>query len=337
MLPRMQEFPGGGAMRNFILLAAIALGLAAAPVQAQEEPLPPEAAAFVEQLTPRSGAIAIPEAQATLDLGNKYLFYGPEDAALILTEAWGNPPEAATGVLGLVMPAGTTPYSDAWGAVVTFEATGFVEDGDARDADYGELMRQMQEGSEAENEERRAAGYAPVNLIGWAQSPRYDSVAHSVVWARELAFEGEGVNSLNYDLRTLGRTGVLSINLVATMPELGEIREVANDFAQIAAFDAGARYDDFNADTDETAGYGIAGLVAGGAGLAVAKKLGLLAILLKFIKPILLGLVVLLGLFGGRIRRLFGRKEEEVEEWQGDEVAGEVAPTVESEKPRDPQ
>ena len=37
-------------------------------------------------------------------------------------------------------------------------------------------------------------------------------------------------------------------------------------------FDEGARYADFNASTDKTAEYGLAGLVAAGAGLAVAEE-----------------------------------------------------------------
>src|SRR5690606_35424238 len=123
-----------------------------------------------------------------LDLGNKYLFYAPADALRILTEIWDNPPEAAKDVLGLVMPAGTTPYTDTWGAVVTFEPAGYVTDDDARDADYAALMQQMQERAAADNQERRAAGFGAVNVVGWAQIPRYDSVNHSVVWARELAF-----------------------------------------------------------------------------------------------------------------------------------------------------
>ena len=293
-------------MRKFWMVTASALGLVCAPAMAQDGPLPAEAAALVATLEPRSGEVAIPEAKAVLDLGSKYQFYAATDAQRILTEIWGNPPEAANDVLGLVMPAGTTPYSETWGAVVTFQQTGYVTDDDARDADYAALMQQMQAAAVAANEERRAAGFGAVNVVGWAQSPSYDSVNHSVVWARELEFEGEGVNALNYDLRTLGRSGVLSINLVATMPELHKIREVADDFSQIAVFEAGARYDDFNAETDDTAGYGIAGLVAGGAGLAVAKKIGLFAVFFKFLKPALFGLVLLLAAFAGPISRKLG-------------------------------
>ena len=286
-------------MRKFVLAVAALLAINAAPAAAQEP-------AAIAGLNPQTGEIAIPAAQATLDLGEDYVFYGPEDARRILTETWGNPPESADGVLGLVMQADTPPQSDSWGAVVTFQPTGYVSDSDARDADYAALLAQMQAASSAANAQRRAAGFPAVEVAGWAQLPRYDSVAHSVVWARELRFEGEDVHALNYDLRTLGRSGVLSINLVATMPELREMREVADDFAQMAAFVPGARYDDFNADTDDAAGYGIAGLVAGGAGLAVAKKIGVMAVLLKFLKPVLFGLVLLLAAFARPIRRKLG-------------------------------
>jgi len=300
-------------MRRLWIVVAAMLGLIAAPLLAQQAELPPQARQLVDSLHPQMGTIPIVEAKVTLDLGDKYVFYGADDARRILVEAWGNPPAEGEGVLGLIMPAGTTPYSDAWGAVVTYEETGHVDNSDAREADYGELLTQMKEGAAAANEERRSGGYPTVDIIGWAQSPSYDSVSHSVVWARELAFEGEEVRSLNYDLRTLGRTGVLSVNFISSMPELPEIRTAAADLASLARFDAGASYDDFDSSVDEEAGYGIAGLVAGGVGLAVAKKAGLLVLLLKFIKPLLLGAAVLFGVFAGRIKRLFGAGKDEAE------------------------
>lgn len=315
----------------FALFAAFVMSFAT-PALAQDEELPPEALQFLAELAPRSGTVAIPEAKATLDLGDAYIFYGPEDARRILTEAWGNPPGAAEGVLGMVMPAGTTPFSDAWGGVVTYEETGYVSDEDAASADYDELLEQMQEGAEADNAIRRESGYPTVSIVGWAEAPKYDASNHSVIWARELAFDDSEINSLNYDLRTLGRRGVLSINLVSTMPELENIRLAASDFASHASFDVGARYQDFDDSTDPRAGYGIAGLVAGGAGLAVAKKAGFLAVLLKFLKPILIGLAVLGGVLWKPIMRMFGRKEEEPEEWQDYEEALDDEPQPDSDE-----
>jgi uncharacterized membrane-anchored protein len=58
----------------------------------------------------------------------------------------------------------------------------------------------------------------------------------------------------------------------------------------------GQTYADFHKGQDKMAEYGVAGLIAAGVGAAAAKKLGLLAILLVFLKK---GAVVLVAAFGG--------------------------------------
>lgn len=306
-------------MRNsrFSLLLAAALfvlpaaSLAGAP-GAVPANIPAEVLAQARSLKPKQGRVAIPQARATLDLGNEYDFYGPEDTRTILTSFWGNPPEASEGVLGLVMPAGASPLSDTWGAVVTYQDSGYVSDKDAAEVDYEALLVQMRESEAEDNKAAKAAGYPEGHLVGWAQRPQYDPSTHSVIWARDINFAGAQANTLNYDIRTLGRSGVLSLNLVSSMPKLDQVRVAAKEFAQHASFDPGARYEDFDPSRDRTADYGIGGLVAAGVGLAAAKKLGLLAILLKFLKPILLGAVVLIGLLRNRIMDLFdrGKKDE---------------------------
>ncbi len=145
--------------------------LCAAPLAAKEA-LDPEAQRFVDSLHPRSGAASrCPKPRRTLELGTDYVFYGREDARAILVQAWGNPPEMADGVLGLVMPAGTTPLSDSWGAVVTYQDTGHVADDDAAEADYDQILADLREASAARNKERRDAGYAGVEVLGWAETP----------------------------------------------------------------------------------------------------------------------------------------------------------------------
>ncbi|WP_162290952.1 DUF2167 domain-containing protein [Erythrobacter colymbi] len=317
------------------LLAAIAVFFAI-PVGAQapgEAELPPELVKLLDGLKPVSGKVAIPEARATLDLGEDYIFYNPQDARTILVDLWGNPPENANGVLGMVMPKGSTPISDSWGAVVTFEDTGYISDEDAATTDYDALLAEMQEGTRNANTERTEAGYPAIELVGWAERPQYDAANHSVVWAQNLRFSDVPTNTLNYDVRTLGRYGVLSLNLVSTMEKLPEIRVAAKAFAAKATFDQGARYTDFDPATDATADYGIAGLIAAGAGVAAAKKLGLFGtigvFLVKFLKPILIGL----ALFGAGIwqafksRLGFGKKEEEVyEDYAEAEAEAEQSP-----------
>src|SRR5690606_42127484 len=69
------------------------------------------------------------------------IYTGPAGAAKVL-EAWGNPPGAET--LGMVVPADTSPLADdAWAVVITYTEEGHVEDEDAKDLDFGELLAEM--------------------------------------------------------------------------------------------------------------------------------------------------------------------------------------------------
>lgn len=267
--------------------------------------------AIVEALNPRRGEVPIESAQATLDLGTAYDFYDAADARRILTELWGNPPEASDDVLGLVMPAGASPLSDSWGAAVSYEPTGYVSDEDAQSADYDELLEQMQAGESENNAQRAQAGYPAMNLVGWAERPTYDATRHSVVWAQNIRFADSTRNTLNYDVRMLGRRGVLSLNLISTMDQLPEVKRAAAAFASHAEFNAGATYADYDSSTDATADYGVGGLVAAGVGVAAAQKLGIFALLLKFGKFIFIGLIALLAAFRGKIAGLFGGRKEE--------------------------
>ena len=315
-------------MKTFVGLFAFLAALLAAPAIAQgdpQQPLSPEMQEYLGTLHPESGQIDLPDAKATLDLGEDYVFYDKQDTRKILTEVWGNPPEAVEGVLGMVMKADSTSFDDTWGAVISFDDVGYVSDDDASDVDYDELLTSLQDAAQEANKQRAEQGYEKVTLVGWAERPDYDPSTHSVVWAKDLEFEGAQDHVLNYDLRTLGRYGVLSVNMVASVPQLDEVRLAANDLAKHAAFDSGSSYVDYNAATDRVAEYGIGGLVAAGAGVAVAKKLGILAILLKFLKPLLIGGAVVLAAFRNRIKRLFGMgdDDEDDQEWQEVSAEGE--------------
>ncbi|GGD51782.1 DUF2167 domain-containing protein [Erythrobacter arachoides] len=285
--------------RNLLAIAA-ALSLSA-PAHAQGE----------DGLRPQTGAVVLEQAQARMELGRDYAFYGPADTRRILVDIWGNPPAEADGVLGLVMPAGSSPREKSWGAVVTWEPIGWVSSEAMRSADTDALLARMQGETLRANDARRARGFPAVTLIGWAQAPRHDSVRHSVTWGRELAFADGGPNGLHYDLRLLGRRGVLSLDIVGEIDQLGEIRAAADDLATRVSFDPGARYADFDAQRDEAAGYGIAGLIATGAGVAVAKNVGLLAMLAKFAQPIGVALLVLAAALATPIRRWFRRRRNE--------------------------
>lgn len=256
----------------------------------------------------QTGTVHITSANADLNLGDAYYFVGPEDARAILVDVWRNPPASATNVLGMVFPKGKSFADDTWSAVITFEDTGYVSDEDAKTIDYNAMLADMKAADEEQAPATRAQGYPAGILQRWAQAPTYDAQTHSLVWARDIKFDGSREDTLNYDIRLLGRSGVLSMNILASMSQLAEVREAAKTFANVGSFRTGARYADFNEATDKKAEYGLAGLVAAGGAAAVAKKVGLLAVVAKFGKFILIGIVALLAIFRNSIGGLFGRK-----------------------------
>ncbi len=122
----------------------------------------------------------------------------------------------------------------------------------------------MQASSVELNKEREKEGYEPVQIVGWAASPRYDAAGKKLYWAKELEFGSDPEHTLNYNIRILGRTGVLVLNAIASTKELPVIEQATPELLAAVSFNPGSRYEDFNESTDKMAAYGIAALVAGG-------------------------------------------------------------------------
>jgi uncharacterized membrane-anchored protein len=290
-----------------LLTALLCLSLAATlPAVAADPASQMTAQQFLASLTFREGKIKLPGDIATLDLPASFRYLDPADAEKLITDGWGNPPGAKT--LGMIVPADVNPLSQAgWGVVVTYDKDGHVKDDDADHINYADLLKDMQEGMEENNKTRKEQGYSAMSLVGWAEQPSYDKAQHKLYWAKELHTEGSNGNGLNYNIRVLGREGVLVLNAVAGMEQIAQVKQEMKKVTAFADFTPGNRYADFNASTDKVAEYGIAALVAGG----VAAKLGffgkLFAVLLAFKKFILLGVAAL----GGWAWKLMGRKKQE--------------------------
>ena len=282
----------------------------AAPAEPDANEVRAQVEAIEARLHPQTGDIRLQSANAMLHLGRDYYFLPADEARIVLTEGWGNPPDAVNGVLGIVFQAGRHFYeADAWGAVITYNPSGYVSDDDAESADYTELLQQLQAGEAEVNQRRTAQGYPAQHLVGWAEPPAYNRNTHSVVWAQNLQIAGQSENSLNYDVRLLGRNGVLSLNMVTGMSQLAATRQAAQRFAAQAEFTPGNRYADHQSG-DRTAEYGVAGLVAAGVGAAALSKTGALAVILLFLKKIGIFIVAGIALLWKKIRGLFGHRDE---------------------------
>ncbi len=263
--------------------------------------------AFDGELNYQLGDVTLSGGLATLHLGEEFRYLSPSDAERVLTEAWGNPPGNEN--LGMIVPAATSPLDplQGWGVVITYSEEGHVSDDDADEIDYDELLEQLQAATEEANQDRVAAGYPPMHLVGWAEPPRYVGDAHSLYWAQELAVDGAPQHSLNYAIRVLGRRGVLEFNAVSGIDQLATIKpEMEAIFARVE-FEEGHRYVDFDPDLDEVAAYGLGGLIAGKVALKAGLWAGLLKLLVagkKFILFIVIGgIAAIKGVLGMRKKR----------------------------------
>ncbi len=294
-------------MHRLLLAVMLCLTLGAAGVRAADQPAAPQAQQqsaeqFLASLNFQKGKITLPGDIATLDLPPAFRYLAPADTARLLEQGWGNPPGGTT--LGMIVPAEVSPLSEeGWGVVVTYDKDGHVKDDDADSIDYVDMLKEIQEGMVEDNKARKEQGYPAMTLVGWAEKPHYDKAQHKLYWAKELHTDGSDANGLNYNIRVLGREGVLVLNAVASLDQLAQVRTEMQQVTAFTNFNAGHRYADFNAATDKVAEYGIAALVAGG----VAAKLGffgkLLALLVAFKKLIILGFAALASLLWKFFRR----------------------------------
>lgn len=259
---------------------------------------------FEASLKFQKGVIVLPGGMATLNIPDSFRYLDSEDTERVLVEAWGNP--SGEGTLGMLFPADVNPTSEnGWGIVITYEEDGYVSDKDADAIDYDDLLKEMKDAVAERNKERQAQGYQTVDLVGWAAKPNYDKEQHKLHWAKELSFGADREHTLNYNIRVLGRRGVLVLNAVSAIGQMETVAAQVQTVLDFTDFNTGFRYADYDAKTDKKAAYGIAALVAGG----VAAKAGLftkLIALLLAAKKLVIVAVIGLGAF---IMNLFKRKK----------------------------
>ena len=252
-------------------------------------------------LTYQYGKIVLKNGVATINVPEGYKFLGPEQSKYVLTDLWGNPPND---VLGMLFPEEITPLSEhfTYAIEITYSEEGYIKDNDVEEIDYDELLTEMQKDAREVNPERINQGYEPIELVGWASEPYYDKGNKKLHWAKELRFGDAEINTLNYNIRILGRKGYLNLNAIGDIDILPVFKNNIDDVLESAEFSKGYKYSEFNPDIDEVAAYGIGGLIAG----KILAKAGFFALLLKFWKIIA---VAAIGVFGLLRKRIFRSRE----------------------------
>jgi uncharacterized membrane-anchored protein len=292
------------ALATILAIASTAAVLAQPQTQSQEDREQAIRRA-VRELKPQTGPITLANGIARID-ASTMSYLSPADTEKLFVDIWGNPRSATEGNLGTLIPAGFDPLTDeSWAIILSYSNDGHVSDSDASQIDYTDLLKSMQKSTADEAEERRKQGASGLQLVGWARPPFYDQTSHKLHWAMQLRND-RGQDSLNYNVRVLGREGVLVMNFVAAMENLPDIEKAIPGVMRNVNFTDGNRYDQFNASTDKLAEYGIAALVAG----VALKKVGFFAVIIGVIlaakKFLIFGAIALfagVGAFFKRARR----------------------------------
>ncbi len=238
--------------------------------------------------------------QAVLHLPADYVFV-PQKESAELMHMWGN--NTGPGFVGLVFDKDPNA---PWTIAIDHTAEGYVKDDDAKTWNADDLLQSLKDGTEAQNAEREKMGIPALDIVGWVQSPNYDATKHQLVWSLKAVDRGavpDSPSTINFNTYALGRDGYFEINMMTSDKTISQDKAAALNVVRAVDYMPGKRYEDFNADTDHVAEYGLAALVAG----VAAKKLGLLAVIgvffAKFAKIILVGLAVA----GGGLLKFFRR------------------------------
>ncbi len=294
-------------LRFHLLLLAF---LASAPLSfAEDGPSPKEIAAMqkvmkaIGELQYQSGEVSLLGGKAKVVLTDEFRYLNEADTRKVLVDIWGNPPELGS-TMGMIVEKGVNfLQGETWGALLKWTPDGYVKDDDFASINFGDMLKQMREGSLEASKERERRGFGKMVMKDWAQQPHYDRATHKLYWAK--AFEVDGPElGLNYDIRVLGRHGILEVSIISSMDQFKTIEEKAPQILGMVGFTEGNRYEDYKPG-DKTAAYGIGALIAGGVLLKSGFFKVLLIGLLKFWK---VGLVAVVAC-GAFIKRIVDGKK----------------------------
>jgi uncharacterized membrane-anchored protein len=231
--------------------------------------------------------------QAEVHIPAGYQFAGASETRHLL-ELMQNPTSGRE--LGLIA---TVAEDQSWFVVFEFNEIGYVKDDEKEKLDADAMLNNIRQGTEQANIERKKRGWSELHVVGWEQPPRYDEKTNNLEWATRA--ESDGLVSVNYNIRLLGRHGVMEVTVVADPKELASAVRESKALLAGFSYTPGNRYAEFR-QGDRIAEYGLAALITGGAA-AVALKTGLFQ---KLWKVIVFGGVAVVA----AVRKLFGRRAE---------------------------
>lgn len=201
------------------------------------------------------------------------------------------------------------PTNHGWSVIFEFRDIGYVKDDDKNNLNADKLLEAIKQGTAEANKERVKNGNAPLEVVGWEQPPKYDEKTHNLEWCIRGTSEDRAI--VNYNTRLLGRKGVMEAVLIVDPEKLPETMPAFRDVLANYSFQTGQTYAEYHSG-DKVAKYGLAALVLGGATVGAAKLglfTGLLVLLKKGFKLIVLAVVAIIASLKKVFAKIFGRRQ----------------------------
>ncbi len=249
-----------------------------------------------------SGKLRFSDQSIRMKVPEGHFFIEPDQARFILENIWGNIPDEE--VLGMIVRSDFVPsnISNDYSFVISYAPIGYVSGKQQKEFNHLELLNDLREQLQEANEKRLEQGFNALQVENWVMVPYFDEYKKALYWATEVKVNGSEESLVNYNLRLLGKNGVLKINAVGTMDQLPAIKKVLPFLLSQSEFLEGFRYTD-HIDTNSTEeGWQLAELISG------KRKKEFLA---EFPKPIAAGSLLMIGTFFV-IRRFSNSKRKPV-------------------------
>lgn len=105
------------------------------------------------------------------------------------------------------------PIDDSWYALFQFDACGHVRDDEKHELDAELILTDLRDQQEVANRDLRRQNLDTLEILGWQQTPTYQTGTHIFEWAVRLR-TSDGVEVVNHYTKLLGRRGVMDVVLV---------------------------------------------------------------------------------------------------------------------------
>ena len=279
------------------LVAIVALSVIFAGVLAPTEGLAQE---FPEIEWVEGPAIVDLGDVAEIELGDDYVFLDGEDTREVL-EYMGEADPLAVGAVA------SKNESQDWSIIFSYNPIGYVKEDEKESLDSQAILQSIKEANEEANKMRIERGFLPLNVIDWYEEPHYDADSHNLVWTLLCEEADTQIQIVNYNIRLLGRHGVMQVILVSDPATLATTRAYLDDIIAHFSWKRGESYGEWVAG-DKVAEIGLTALIIGGVGAAAT---GLLGQIWKFIVA---GVAAGGAAIGGLIRRLRGKRKAPIPE-----------------------